>query len=191
MTDDDHPDDLIGAYVIEACTAEEARSVAEHASRCPTCAAEIAELSRAAEWIGVSAARAPAAGLRSRVLSAALAARPAGRSGVSAVSVADHTSTEAGRAGDIGDGAEIRRLVEPYREQVEELDRLLSGLSQPQWLLPTGPHRSVRDSWCICGATTSRSQPRPAWIRPYPATNHPHQTSGWVGASRRTRSWPL
>jgi uncharacterized protein (TIGR03083 family) len=25
------------------------------------------------------------------------------------------------------------------------LDRLLSGLSRPQWLLPAGPHRSVRD----------------------------------------------
>ena len=135
MTDDGHPDDLVGAYVIEACPADEAQSVAEHANSCPTCAAEIAELSRVAEWIGVSATRAPAPELRSRVLSAALATRPAGRPSVSPVAVAAHTTPV----------AEVRRLVEPYRVQVGELDRLLSGLSQPQWQLATGPHRSVRD----------------------------------------------
>jgi uncharacterized protein (TIGR03083 family) len=131
MTDDGHPDDLIGAYVVEVCPPDEARSVAEHASRCPTCAAEIAELSRVAEWIGMATTRAPAPELRSRVLSAALATRPAARSSVSPASLADCTA--------------VRRLVEPYQVQVAELDRLLSGLSPPQWLLPAGPHRSVRD----------------------------------------------
>ncbi len=151
MSEDGHPDDLVGSYAIEACPPDEARSVADHASRCPTCAAEIAELSRVAEWIGVATAKVPAPELRSRVLSAALAARPAGRSAVSSVSAADHTTPDAGRArrigpvGDVGDGAEVHRLLEPYRVQVAELDRLLSGLSQPQWMLPTGPHRSVRD----------------------------------------------
>jgi uncharacterized protein (TIGR03083 family) len=50
-----------------------------------------------------------------------------------------------GRAGDVGGGAGIHQLLEPYRVQVDELDRLLTGLSEPQWLLPTGPHRSVWD----------------------------------------------
>jgi uncharacterized protein (TIGR03083 family) len=59
------------------------------------------------------------------VLSAALATRSAGRSNV--------------------DTAEICRLVEPYRVQVAELDRLLRGLSERQWRLPAGPHRSVGD----------------------------------------------
>jgi uncharacterized protein (TIGR03083 family) len=151
MTDDDHPKDLMGAYVIGACPPDEARSVADHASRCPTCAAEIAELSRVAEWIGVTTARAPAPELRSRTLSAALAMRPAGRSTVRPVSVAGHATVDAGgvpavdRFGDVGDAAEVRRLLEPYRVQVAELDQLLSRLSQPQWLLATGPHRSVRD----------------------------------------------
>jgi uncharacterized protein (TIGR03083 family) len=146
MSDDRHPDDLIGAYVIEACPTDEARSVAEHASRCPTCAAEIAQLSRVGEWIGVATARMPPPDLRSRVLSAAVAARPIGQS-----TGANHATPGAGRApltgrvGDVGGGAEVRRFLEPYRVQVVELDRLLTGLSEPQWLLPTGPHRSVRD----------------------------------------------
>ena len=117
MTDDAHPDDLVGAYVIEACPADEARSVAEHASRCPTCAAEIAELSRAVEWIGVSAATAPAPGLRSRVLSAALAVRPAGRSNVSPVSVADHATSMRERGVD-GSAMWRRRRGSPARRAV-------------------------------------------------------------------------
>jgi hypothetical protein len=150
MTDDGHPDDLVAAYVIEACPPDEARSVADHASRCPTCAAEIAELSRVAEWLGLATVRAPDPDLRSRVLSAALATRPAGPSNVIPFFLADPAPdagrvAHVGRVGDVGDGAEVHRLVEPYRVQVAEFDRLLSGLSPPQWLLPAGPHRSVRD----------------------------------------------
>ncbi len=124
MTDDEHPADLIGAYVIGACPPEEERSVLEHANRCPSCAAEIAEFSRVADWMSITAARMPVPGLRSRVMSAALAARPA----------AGSTDTVA-----------LHRLVEPYQAQVRELDELLSGLSEPQWSLASGKHRSVRD----------------------------------------------
>jgi uncharacterized protein (TIGR03083 family) len=127
MTDASHAGDLVGPYVMGACSPDEARSVAEHASHCPTCAAEIAAMSRTAEWIGTATARAPAPQLRSRVLSAALAARPAGP------------------VRDARDAAEADRLNELYRVQVAELDGLLSGLSQPDWQLPSGPHRSVRD----------------------------------------------
>jgi len=116
MINDGHADDLVGPYAIGACSPAEARAVAGHADRCPTCAAEIAELERTAEWIGMSAARAPAPELRSRVLSAALAARPAGH----------------------------QQAAELYQVQVAELDRLLGELSLPQWQLPSGPHRSLR-----------------------------------------------
>jgi uncharacterized protein (TIGR03083 family) len=124
MTDDRHAGDLVGPYVLAACAPDEARAVAEHASRCPACAAEIAEARRVAEWMGETTARAPAPGLRSRVLSAALAARPAG------------PATE---------DWEARRLGELYRLQIAELDGLLSRLSRPHWSIPSGPHRSVRD----------------------------------------------
>jgi uncharacterized protein (TIGR03083 family) len=127
MTDHGHAGDLVGPYVLEACSPDEMRSVAEHASHCPACAAEIAALSQVTGWIGATTARAPAPELRSRVLSAALAKRPARPTGRD------------------GDAEEARRLGELYRVQVVQLDRLLSGLSQPHWLSPSGPHRSVRD----------------------------------------------
>ncbi len=158
MTDDGHPDDLVGAYAIGACSPDEAGSVVEHASRCPACAAKILELNRVAEWIGVASARAPAPELRSRVLSAALAARPAGRPAVGSGSVANHAARDAGQATDVGqagddDPADADRLLGQYRVQVDELDQLLSGLSQPQWLFPAGPHRSVHDMMVhLCGS---------------------------------------
>lgn len=146
MTDDGHAHDLVGAYAMGACPPDEARSVAEHASHCPMCAAEIAELSQVVEWIGMTTATAPTPELRSRMLSAALAVRPAGRPSLGPVSVALHATADAQpHVGQVDVGADIHRLVDPYRVQIVELDRLLSGLSQQQWMLPTGPHRSVRD----------------------------------------------
>ncbi|SNT63230.1 TIGR03083 family protein [Asanoa hainanensis] len=124
MTQPRHTGDLAGAYALEACPPDEERSVAEHLSHCPTCAAEATDLGRVAGWIGASSAQAPAADLRARVLSAALAARPAGR---------PRPDAEAGR------------LTGIYAAQVAELDRLLGRLSPAEWLLPSGPHRSVRD----------------------------------------------
>ncbi|MFI7541865.1 hypothetical protein [Actinoplanes sp. NPDC049599] len=126
LLDNGHVGDLAGPYAIDACSAEEARSVAGHASGCPACAAEIARLRQAAGWIGASAARAPAPGLRSRVLAAALAARPA-----------DHTGPR--------DAAELGRLTELYRTRVAELDRLVSELSPAHWQLPSAPHGSLRE----------------------------------------------
>ena len=123
MTDDGHADDLVGPYVMEACP-EEAWSVADHASKCPLCAAEIAELSQVVEWIGTSTAQAPPPGLRSRVLAAAFAVRPASNA---------------------RDAPEGRRLGDVYRVQVTELDQLLSALPEPHWELAAGPHRSIHD----------------------------------------------
>ncbi|GIF73390.1 hypothetical protein [Asanoa siamensis] len=125
MTDDGHPGDLAGAYAIGACTPDEERSFAAHARHCAACAEEAAELSRVAEWVGTATARTPAPTLRTRVLAAARAARAP--------------------AGPAGPGAEARRLGALYGDRVSELDGLLRRLSRPQWLVASGPHRSVRD----------------------------------------------
>ena len=120
MTDDGHAGDLVGAYVLQACSPEEMRVIAEHERHCAACAADIADARRVTEWVGMSAARDPGPGLRSRVLSAALAARPAAPS------------------------EEVRRLGELYQEQVDDLDRLLARLPRERWRQPSGPHESVR-----------------------------------------------
>jgi len=119
MNDDGHAGDLAGPHVLEACPAE-ARAVAEHARDCPNCAAELADLAEVVGWLGAATSRAPASGLRERVLSAALAARPP-------------------------NDVEARRLADLYRSQTVQLDELLRGLSTPQWLLAPAPHRSIRD----------------------------------------------
>jgi uncharacterized protein (TIGR03083 family) len=117
---DPHPEDLLGAYVVDACSADEAAAVAEHAAHCARCSTEIDELSDAAHWIGATNAAAPEPGLRSRVLSAALAARPAGE-------------------------PEIGALLEPYKTQLATFGRLLRMLTPAQWRLPAGPHSTVGD----------------------------------------------
>jgi uncharacterized protein (TIGR03083 family) len=121
MTFDAHPDELLGAFVVEACASPtEATSVTQHAAECGDCAAEIDVLHDAAHWLAVSASRQPAPSLRDRVLSAALAARPA-------------------READVGVS------LEPYVAEVAKFGQLLAHLSEPQWQLRTGPYDTVRD----------------------------------------------
>ncbi|MEV0714459.1 maleylpyruvate isomerase family mycothiol-dependent enzyme [Asanoa sp. NPDC050611] len=181
---DGHTDALAGAYALGACPPDEAQSVAEHARTCPTCAAEVAELARVAEWIGTAGEHRPAAGLRSRVLAAARAARP--------------PTTEASRLGEV------------YGAQVAELDGLLAVLTEPQWLLPSGPHRSVRDLVvhlrgndervaAVSGvdpATGSGADPRRGWRRQAdaiiealdsPVLDEPVQLAGHAGVRRPVR----
>ncbi|BBH68593.1 hypothetical protein ACTI_52780 [Actinoplanes sp. OR16] len=122
MIENGHVGDLAGPYAVGACSPAEAATVAGHVTTCPSCAAEIDTLSRTAEWIGASAARRPPPPLRARVLSAALAARPA-RPALD---------------------AEAMRLTEVYTAQVRELDRLLGALTPEQWSQPSAPHTSVR-----------------------------------------------
>jgi uncharacterized protein (TIGR03083 family) len=122
MTLDAHPEELLGAYVVEGCaSAAEATTVSRHMAECRTCAAEVDLLDGAVRRLAVSSPRRPAPALRERVLAAALDARPA-------------------RA------VEVAPLLDAYVAQVSKLGRLLAGLSEPQWQLrPTGPHPSVRD----------------------------------------------
>jgi uncharacterized protein (TIGR03083 family) len=122
MTLDAHPEDLLGAYVVEGCApAAEATAVSRHVTECRTCAAEADLLDSAVRRLAVGSPRRPAPALRERVLAAALAARPA-------------------RA------AEVAPLLDAYVAQVAKLGQLLAGLSEQQWQLrPTGPHATVRD----------------------------------------------
>jgi uncharacterized protein (TIGR03083 family) len=120
MTFDLHPDDLLGAYVVEGCaSADEVAAVARHAAGCPPCADEIDLLSGAARWLSVSTVRRPAPALRERVLATALAARPARE-------------------------LQVGRSLDPYLAEVAKFGQLLARLSEPQWRLPTGPYASVR-----------------------------------------------
>jgi uncharacterized protein (TIGR03083 family) len=118
MTVEVHPEGLLGAYVMDACSGEEAALVAAHVARCATCAAEAARLRAAAERVGELAERRPPAELRARVLAAARAARPPS-------------------------GAEVQALLAPYVAQVAAFDRLLQSLPAPLWQRPVGPHASV------------------------------------------------
>lgn len=120
MTDDPHPEDLLGAYAVDACAATEVATVAEHTVDCPRCAAEGARLTEAAHWLGVLTARRPPAALRTRVLEAARAARPARE-------------------------PEVGQLLDPYARQVAAFDRLLTGLDSEQWRLATGRYDNVGD----------------------------------------------
>jgi anti-sigma factor RsiW len=42
--------ELLGAYVLEAVSAEEAGIVQQHLETCPTCTAEVAQLSEVPGW---------------------------------------------------------------------------------------------------------------------------------------------
>lgn len=113
-----HPLDLLGAYALDACSPSESAAVAAHAIHCPSCAAEINRLIVVGQRLGPTHAVAPPSALRGRVLTAALAARAA-------------TAT--------GD------LLTPYATQVAAFGELLSGLSDDDWFLPSGPYRTVHD----------------------------------------------
>jgi uncharacterized protein (TIGR03083 family) len=122
MTVDAHPEDLLGAYVVDGCASTaEVTTVSEHAAACPSCATEIDMLDRAAQRLAMASLREPAPVLRERVLTAALSARPAREPAVG-------------------------RSLDPYVAQVAKLGQLLAGLTAAQWRLPTpGPHASVRE----------------------------------------------
>ncbi|MBM2615018.1 maleylpyruvate isomerase family mycothiol-dependent enzyme [Actinoplanes sp. LDG1-06] len=125
MTESPHVGDLAGPYAVGACSPTETVAVAAHVSTCAACAAEIDSLSRTADWIGVTAARPPSPGLRSRVLAAALAARPAAAHPAAAHPAVAHPTAA-------------------YRSQVAELDRLLADLPPVLWQQPSRPHPTVR-----------------------------------------------
>jgi uncharacterized protein (TIGR03083 family) len=97
--------DLLGAWALDACSAEETATVEDHLAGCPSCAAEADRLGRVAAGLATTVAAPPPARLRDAVLAAALASRPA-----------------AGEEASAG-----------YAAWVERLDTLLERLSPAQW----------------------------------------------------------
>ena len=65
---DEHCDDLLGAYVLGACSPTEAADVAAHLARCARCAATAQGLRDGADTLLHVAARHPPAGVRDRVM---------------------------------------------------------------------------------------------------------------------------
>jgi uncharacterized protein (TIGR03083 family) len=112
-----HPVDLLGAFALDACSPAETATVAAHTVGCPSCTAELDQLTTVMHGIGYSNAAPPPAPLRARVLAAAHAARPAAT------------------------GA----LLDALTIQVAAFGELLSTLTDEEWYLPSGPYRTVHD----------------------------------------------
>jgi uncharacterized protein (TIGR03083 family) len=152
MTDDPHPEDLLGAYAVDACAATEVATVAEHTADCPHCAAESTRLAEAAHWLGVLTARRPPAALRTRVLDAARAARPARE-------------------------PEVGQLLDPYARQVAAFDRLLAGLAPDQWRLATAKYDNVGE--LVTHLTASDGLVADDLGVPSPSTSEPQVRRRW------------
>jgi uncharacterized protein (TIGR03083 family) len=97
--------ELLGAWALDACSAEETATVEDHLAGCPSCAAEAERLGRVAAGLATTVAAPPPARLRDAVLAAATASRPA-------------PGEEAGAG---------------YAAWVERFDTLLERLTPAQW----------------------------------------------------------
>jgi uncharacterized protein (TIGR03083 family) len=117
--------ELLGAWALDACSAEETATVEAHLAGCPACTAEADRLGRAAAGLGVTVAAAPPRRLRGAVLEAALARRPAARA-------------------DAGAG---------YAAWVHRFDALLQDLTPEQWRRRVVHGWSVQDLVAHLSAT--------------------------------------
>jgi uncharacterized protein (TIGR03083 family) len=111
---------VLGAWALDACDDDETRLVAAHLIECPPCHQEAGRLRRTADVLGVLGELSPQPGARGRLLSAALAKRPAAT-------------------------PDLRRLVGGYREQIGQLGSLLDSLDSAGWAAPVPRHGNVRD----------------------------------------------
>lgn len=98
--------DGLGAWAVGGMDEQEAALVEEHLAACPQCAAEAARLRSAAAWLGTDRVQSPPARLRATVLAQAWARRPP---------------------------SVVTTLVGAYREQVDQLDRVLERLTAGDW----------------------------------------------------------
>jgi uncharacterized protein (TIGR03083 family) len=69
--------ELLGAWALDACSAEETATVEDHLAGCPACTAEADRLGRAVAGLATTVAVPPPARLRGAILAAAVARRPA------------------------------------------------------------------------------------------------------------------
>jgi uncharacterized protein (TIGR03083 family) len=97
--------ELLGAWALDACSAEETATVEDHLAGCPACTAEADRLGRAVAGLATTVAVPPPARLRGAVLDAAVARRPA---------AGDEASTG-------------------YATWVDRFDTLLESLTAAQW----------------------------------------------------------
>jgi uncharacterized protein (TIGR03083 family) len=97
--------ELLGAWALDACSAEETATVEDHLAGCPACAAEADRLGRAAAGLATTVAVPPPARLRGAILAAAVARRPG---------ASDEASTG-------------------YASWVDRFDTLLESLTPAQW----------------------------------------------------------
>src|SRR5262245_10781174 len=109
---EDHPE--LGGWALAAGDDAQASEVEAHLRECAICAAEAPRLRSAAMLLGAATPEPPPAGLRPRVLAAALARRPS-----------------------------RQRLIEPYARQVAALGDLLSELDGTQLGVPESHYGTV------------------------------------------------
>jgi len=108
----------LGAWVIGACEPPETHQITAHVDDCTDCQAEADRLRGAVDWFGAGQPVAPPAGLRERVLSAALAVRAPGQP--------------------------IRgRLLDAYAGQAREFAAVLGDLTDRQWAAAVPHHGDV------------------------------------------------
>lgn len=111
-------DELLAAHALNACEPEEAEQLERYLADHPSVAAELAQLSTAAAWIGATEALTPPPGLRADVLAAARARKNRGAR----------------------DDA-----LDLFRDQTNGLDELVSQLGSADLGLETANGLSVRD----------------------------------------------
>jgi uncharacterized protein (TIGR03083 family) len=97
--------ELLGAWALDACSAEETATIEDHLAGCPACTAEADRLGQAVAGLATTVAVPPPARLRGAILAAAVARRPAAREEAS-----------------IG-----------YATWVDRFDTLLESLTPAQW----------------------------------------------------------
>lgn len=108
----------LAAWLVGACSADEAAAMREHVTGCPRCVADHGVIDRTAGWLGVITATRPPAPLRARVL----------------------TEARARRWNPHRLGTEV---IDPYLLQVSTLDALLGDLTPAQWGTPVPRHGDV------------------------------------------------
>jgi uncharacterized protein (TIGR03083 family) len=119
--------ELLGAWALDACSAEETATVEDHLAACPACRTEADRLGRAMAGLATTVAVPPPTRLRGAVLAAATARRPA-----------------AGEEAGIG-----------YATWVDRFDTLLQSLTPAQWRERVIHDWSVQDLVAHLTATDS------------------------------------
>jgi uncharacterized protein (TIGR03083 family) len=120
--DEQHPEirESLAAWAADACTAAEAELIASHLRTCSDCAAEAQRMLAVTEQLALATVAAPPPDLREGVLTAAARTRAPSRPTVVSAP-----------------------LAEAYATQIEQMDRLLAGLTPAHWRAPVAKHGTI------------------------------------------------